>query len=445
MRNVVALFLFCALGLLLAACIGSRSDLFDDTLEAGAQDASMDRDAGRDARADTGPDVQYVPKAKRCARDGGPPDPFVFDGGGFDASGEGGDIGMPQAANSGGPLLRMPVFIPITFKEDLDGTADELEDFIASIGCTEYWDQVARDYGVGIGVTGPPVRVPEAAWTKVDDSQLAIWLRNRITAAADGGAPFPQPTDDTLYVIFLPESTTVTLQGSQSCVSFGAYHYNTSLIGGRKIAYAIVPRCSGFGGGVDAVTGPAAHELIEAVTDPYPSLAPAHTRTDSAHLAWSLFAGGEVADLCEFNSGEFFTPNNYPWSVARSWSNKEASLEHDPCLTAEGDPWAIALPGQPDVIHYFTNNPLRGIKLAINASTTVPLRIAGTGTGPVTIDAVDGASLYGGQKRLNLSVTPNNANIGETVTLNINKVANGQGGVELFMLRTHIAGREVIS
>lgn len=429
----------------LGACIGSRSDLFDDgTFEAGAPDASVVRDAGRDVRPDTGRDVQYVPRGLRCVRDGGPPDPFVLDGGVLlDASGEAGDIGLPQAVSAGGPLLRLPVFVPVTFKDDLDGTADELEDFIASVGCTEYWNEIARDYGVGAGVSGPPVRVPDLAWPKIDDTELAKWLKDKL----DKKDPlFPPPTDDTLYVIFLPESTTVTLQGSASCQEFGAYHYNTRLGSGRKVAYAIVPRCSGFGGsGLDVVTAPATHELIEAVTDPYPSLAPAHTRTDDAHLAWSIFAGGEVSDLCEFNSNEFLTPAGYPWSVARSWSNKESSLGRDPCVPAEGDPWATALAAQPDIIHYYSSIALRGIRLASGAAATVPLRIAGTGSGPVTVSAVDGSKLQGGPTRLNLSISPSNANIGETVGLTINKLSNAQGGVELFMLRVNVGGRQVVS
>jgi len=430
----------------LAACIGSRSDLFDDgALEAGADTGSFVRDAGRDARLDSGPDVQYVPKGKRCARDGGPPAAFVFEGGvSLDGSIEGGDIGLPQSASLGGPLLREPVFVPITFKEDVaDGTADQLEDFIASVGCTDYWDQIARDYGVGMGVTGKPVRVTDPAWAKIDDTQLAKWLRDKLDQKDPA---FPPPTPNSLYVIFLPETTTVTLQGETSCVSFGAYHYNTRLADGTKVAYATVPRCSGFGGGgLDDTTAPATHELIEAVTDPYPSLAPAHAETDDAHLAWSLLAGGEVSDLCEFNSNAFFTPGGYPWAVARSWSNKEASLGHDPCVPADPDPWATALPAQPDVIHYFGNNPMRGIKLATNATIQVPLRVLGTGMGQVSVSAVDGSKLTGGQTHLTLAVSPSVASIGQTVTLTINKVAAGQGGVEIFMLRTTVAGREVIS
>jgi hypothetical protein len=244
---------------------------------------------------------------------------------------------------------------------------------------------------------------------------------------------FPAPTPDTIYAIFVPPVTEVTLQGGTSCFNFGAYHNSTRMSDGTKIAYAVMPRC----GGLDDLTYSASHEFIEAASDPYPSLAPAYSDTDDAHLAWSLFAGGEIGDLCEFNPDAPFMPQNYPWTVTHGWSNEEAFLGHDPCAPSKG-PYFVAIPDQPDIIHLFGNgSPVRGIQMSPNDIRQIPITMHGFGmNGSWSVSAQDGTQMKGGSARLTFSFNPTSGKDGDTLTMTIKKLSNSTGlQLELFVIR----------
>ncbi len=96
---------------------------------------------------------------------------------------------------------------------------------------------------------------------------------------------------------------------SVSCTDFGGYHGDIPLSTTEFVAYAVVPRCPNFGPtitGLDAITGPASHELAEATTDPFPSDNPAFVTVDSKHSYWSrLLGGGEVGDMCAQQDNSF--------------------------------------------------------------------------------------------------------------------------------------------
>ncbi len=138
-----------------------------------------------------------------------------IDGGGvFDAAMpalDGGPDAMPaippapQVLDLGGPRLTRPTVIPVTYAGD--ELADEVEDFVASVGCSDYWHSVTTEYGIGDAVTGPPVRLSEAAPSTIDDSTIAAFLVHAIEA---GDPRFPRPDSQTLFVFLYPTSTTVT-------------------------------------------------------------------------------------------------------------------------------------------------------------------------------------------------------------------------------------------
>ena len=83
----------------------------------------------------------------------------------------------------------------------------------------------------------------------------------------------------------------ISIDGGISCFSFGGYHNGYVSAKHGNVFYAVLPECSsGFSG----VTYVASHELIEAVTDPFPTpgSSPAYPQ------AWNAVDGNEIADLC---------------------------------------------------------------------------------------------------------------------------------------------------
>jgi hypothetical protein len=118
-----------------------------------------------------------------------------------------------------------------------------------------------------------------------------------------------------LYMIYFPSDISIDLQGSKSCVAFGAYHFATLDLKHaprRNIFYSVEPECnSGFG----FLTFAAAHEFMEAMTDnvPTPGSNPDFPQ------AWNDDAGFEVGDKCG-GSGNL-TSTAGTWRVTQYYLN----------------------------------------------------------------------------------------------------------------------------
>jgi hypothetical protein len=274
--------------------------------------------------------------------DGGDPTDAADDGGLADAGAPvdaGDDGGIVSTAirplrvpSSGGPVLAMPRWVPVFFQDTDD--REDIEDFLGSIGCTDYWRAIASDYGVGEGISAPAITVAEDGPSRSTDDQIQKWLAKQIRDKT-----VEAPTDDTVYVIFYPTSSVITLDSDRSCFGFGGYHNDLALGSGKYAAYAVIPHCGNF----EEVTSTTTHELIEAATDPYPEHLPAYSGPDEADQVWRFVAGGEVGDLCTFIDDSTFTPDGYPYRVQRSFSNKASVEGHDPCVPSS-EPYFYAAP-----------------------------------------------------------------------------------------------------
>jgi hypothetical protein len=255
-----------------------------------------------------------------------------------DAAPEAGDYGpypaahypMPQFKNFGGPVLSAPRIVTVTFVGDAN--RDTERTFDDAIVQSDWWTAVTDGWNIAKGTGGVYAELPDTVSGKtLDDTNdlqpmIAQWI-------ASGALP---PSDaNTVYVIFFPSSTSITLQGSASCNAFGGYHNDASLLladggvtllpdgGGTDVAYAVIPKCgSGGANGFSTVT--VSHELIEAATDPHPS----DVLTWYGYQdAWWSAGGGEVGDVCEGRGS--VTSGTY--KVARAWVNKAAAESHDGC------------------------------------------------------------------------------------------------------------------
>jgi hypothetical protein len=140
--------------------------------------------------------------------------------------------------------------------------------------------------------------------------QLAAWQ-------ADGTLPSPGP--DTIYMLYVRDADThVTgAYGIQSCVEYYGYHYEAGFV------YALVASCApaGLYDELEQTEITAAHELAEAVTDPYPYSLPAY------QLNGVFTFAGELGDLCQ---GRNDRAGGFAYQ--RIWSNRAAAAGGDPCV-----------------------------------------------------------------------------------------------------------------
>jgi hypothetical protein len=272
--------------------------------------------------------------------------------------------GAPQVIGQGGAVLATPVFQSISFA-NYDLTS-QVDDFVARVGSTSYWQAVVTQYGVGAATAAPPVHLASGAPAHIDDVQIQTWLAAQLTS----GGPFAPPSADTVYVLFYPSTSSVTFDGQESCFTMGAYH-NSMPFGGGNVAYLVVPECTWASrSALQATTGAASHEMIESVTDPLPlSATPAYLGVDPQHLVFQLvLGGGEVADLCAQWPTSFFVPQDLPYMVQRAWSNSAVSAGLDPCQPElPGETFFNAVPVQDDSVQ---------ISDGTNTYTTLGARIA---------------------------------------------------------------------
>lgn len=434
-----------ALAFPLAAAYGcGGSTAHDAPSDAGTDTTPVSVDSGRhDAVADAGSDAPaesgYKNQAPHCtATDAGVPDPF-------DAGGIPDVASLSQVENYGGSTLRHPTLVSVTFKGDT--YADELADFVASVGCTDYWHAIAADYGVGDAVAGPAVALAEAAPATIDDTGIRAWLAKKI----DSGDPqFPKPKGDVVYVLWYPDTTTITLQGTSSCQGFGGYHEGGKLSDGTPFSYAVVPRCPTQGAPVvDGLTLTASHELIEACTDPQPDTAPAFAAPDSNHMGWLLATASEVGDLCEFDQTAAYQPPAYPWYVQRIWSNRAAAAGTNPCVPPATPTYFYGAPLVPDLVPLDllgtgTPVPTAVVHIPVGSSATVPVKLVGPASvTSMQVQAFDIAQFTGQPTTLSVSLDAASGAPGATLHLTITKqTASPQAGVAGFAVVTTVGQQQ---
>jgi hypothetical protein len=315
---------------------------------------------------------------KKPKPDAGPP-PLEPDAGPLPA------IDFPTAKNSGGPVVKLPRVIPIMFAGDpLAGT---IEQFSVAMSRSQYWRTVGAEYGIAPYTSEPAVILDETAPVNIDDASVKTWLQQKIASGALGTAD-----SSTLYALFYPKGTTITEGGQRSCDAFGGYH-NETTAGAIAVGYAVMPRCAGRGGGmndVDTLTITTSHEYFEWASDPFPFTAPAFQRTDDAHIAWSLSAGGELGDLCTLlDLGASIRPADIGFAVQRQWSNVQSLAGKHPCLPADGQTYQVAVPEAPDAITLsdgVVTISARGILVPRGGSKTVRVQLHADG--PSTVNQV---------------------------------------------------------
>ncbi len=392
-----------------------------------ASDGAGAADTGADAAADASMEAAfdgsvaaadaYAPQAPHCTRDLDASTPVAV---AFDAGAMPSVLALPQVMNGGGPVLEAATMVSVTFPGDTD--ADELDDFVASVGCSAYWSAVTADYGVGPAVAGPAARLTEQAPGSIDDAQIKTWLVEKI----EGGDPrFPRPAPETVYIIWYPVETTVTRGSDVSCVAFGGYHDSDALTDGTPFSYVVMPRCTTGDAGVpaDALTAPASHEILEACTDPEWSSRPAYELTDTNHPGPVFGIGSEIADMCELTGGLKLA--DFPWPVAKAWSNRSAWAADDPCAPAPGTDYVYAAPLVNDIVMVGDSGvPSAVVHVPVGGSDTVEVHVIGNASAlEVQLSAMDALALSGQPPAIFFSFDNASSALGATVHMTLTKNA----------------------
>ncbi len=348
-----------------------------------------------------------------------------------DSAAEGGFVmanhpALPQLQHWGGPVLGSPVFVSVTFPS-YDHTMD-VDALVGSIGTLPgYWLPMVGEYGVGTPTAKPPVHLTEAAPASIDDGQIQTWLVGKL----NGNDPaFPAATSSTVYVLYYPSTTTVTMGGATACFAFGGYHSDIVLDvahGSIHVPYAVIPECD-FGGGVlPTVTGATSHELAEASTNPYPQTMNSWVWVDDADAIWEAF-GPENGDLCAPFPDAFFVPAGYAYTVQRCWSNRSAAGGHNPCAPVPSSPYFNAAPVLMDDTTLLLPGQTittKGALIPLNQSKTVEVDLFSDAptTGPWTVSADDLSQFIGGGPYLGFTWDRTTGQNGDKLHLTIKALA----------------------
>jgi hypothetical protein len=254
---------------------------------------------------------------------------------------------FPLVSWGGAPLITAADVVTVTFEGDT--LATQLAPFGAGLTSSAYWNAITPGYCstgttcIGDGAMGSAVALTMQAGASYTDSALGgastiqTLLQGLITAEQ-----VPAPTANTIYALYFPSTTSITLDGSPSCGNggFDAYH-NSMQMGSQQVIYAIIPECAApqMTPTIDLLqntTISASHEVIEAASDGY------ETNTtygyyldgdDPNTWGWNDIQGGEIADLCvdPFLLGLDETTDG-TYTVQRIWSITEAAAGKNPCV-----------------------------------------------------------------------------------------------------------------
>jgi hypothetical protein len=211
------------------------------------------------------------------------------------------------------------------FKATVDSTyMDWLTEYNTDIKAVDGRDGTNQTIGRG-SFAGQIAITPANTATDLKDSQVQAELDGQINAGV-----LPKPDADTLFMVFFPPGVGIAFDDGSgaSCSAFCAYHEDFVSKTNGNVFYGVMPdlggACSfgcGFAGSkFNNLTDVTSHELIEAITDPFPTPGsqPAFPQ------AWNTTDGQEIGDLCSGNSGQL-TAGDATYVLQQEFDNKAGS------------------------------------------------------------------------------------------------------------------------
>jgi hypothetical protein len=353
---------------------------------------------------------------------------------------------VPQIANNSGAMLTAAKIVTVTWTADPNEAS--LEDFGDKVGASSFWTATVGEYGIGPATSGAGnhVRISTPPPTTLVDTDVETLVGQQVAAAATSGWPAYDP--QTLYVVYVPAATLVTSNGVDMCPRRSGLHADLPVGSSPHVPYVTIDEHCG-GGGLDAVTETASHEIAEAVTNPHSLADRGVVDFDSAHLAWKLFAGPdeEIGDVCESYADAFFPgPSDLPYTLQRLWSNASAAAGHSPCAPHSSEPYYNVAPidlEQLSVTPGTATAPQAalGYQVGVHATRTFDVGYySDLPTGNWSIQAVEGdGTTAPASPRLTLSAASGSGKNGDRDTITVTVNADGAPGTGNAILMTIVS------
>jgi hypothetical protein len=328
---------------------------------------------------------------------------------------DGGDEGPFQIA----PHAPLPIVAPhtgtvlstvhlVTLKYTDYAPAFDLDMFGSMLVTSRWYAQIGTEYGIATG-TAEVVDIGTApsSLTRRD-------LDDAIVGLVDSGrVPRPAAADNqVLFLVYVPRTV---IRGTG--LTGRSYHEMLTLPTGERVPVAVVLESPSSTAA--STTMMAAHQVINAVTNPYRPPTSGYYADPPETDPWSLVRG-EIGDLCEGEDPVTEGGFAYP----RAYSNDAAMRSKPPCLPGQaGDVWS-------DV----TAEPSQVQMLSPGGS--VKFRLTGWSTSQVPdwqirLQVADSSQLSLDEMTPQLSSTSINNNTTVTLTLHAPREAMQQtkGGV----------------
>jgi len=228
----------------------------------------------------------------------------------------------------GGPVIGNVKVVSVMWGTGVSSTISKaIPGFSQALVNSSFVDQMSQYDTTGPGINGMPgtqqhiargsylgqkVITPKNTAKTLTDADIQTELLYQISSGS-----LPPHDLNTFYMIYFPSAVKIKLDGSTSCLGFGAYHSAVySQVNDANVFYSVEPDCRM---GLGNITVAASHEFVEAMTDaiPTPGSSPAYPQ------AWNNSTGYEVGDLCS-GSGKL-TAGSKSWTVTQYWLNSKAA------------------------------------------------------------------------------------------------------------------------
>ncbi len=310
--------------------------------------------------------------------------------GGTDASTRPAPPPLELIPNNGGPIIKSPELVTVTWKGD--DIAANLVAFDTWLPTSSLFTTMMAEWGVGAGLYGGAYSIDAVAPANMDDSAIQAVITDAINQGK-----VPAANGSRIYMIYPPKGTVVTTFGT-GCTDFQAYHgsFQYAGEGGTALAvYSVTPRCADTFGmtPTDFTTWGASHEVMEASSDP-----------DSQNPTWVILnqtpstpQPGENADLCAGHPSKV-----EGHMVTLNYSNAAAKAGARPCVPAPAGPMFGIYSDLADV--------------TVPPGTSVEIPIYAYADGPLPAFSV---SAYASTTALTVTLGAKTAKAGDTLTLKI--------------------------